>query len=106
MKITVLGVVAIILAIYAFFKNEKLLLYMLVFFSTFTAATLMNIEITTTPVTTFEFFSILWLLRVFINYIKTKPKINKEEIKKRIKQTERKQTCNSIHNIYNCNCPK
>ncbi len=81
MEITLLGAVTIILAIYSFFKNEKLLLYMLVFFSTFTAATLMNIEVTTTPVTTFELFGVLWLLRVFINYIKTKPKINKETIK-------------------------
>ena len=76
MEVTLLGVVTIILSIYAFFKNEKLLLYMLVFLSTFTAANLLNITITTTPVEAYEFLGALFVLRQIINFIKSKQKIN------------------------------
>ncbi len=81
MEVTILGAVTIIASIYAFFKNEKLLLYIMVFLSTFTAANILHITVTTTPVQTFEFTGALWLLRVFIDFIKTKPKINKEFFK-------------------------
>ena len=88
MEVTILGVVTIIISIYAFFKNEKLLLYMLVFLSTFTAANLLNITITTTPVEPYEFLGALWLLRQFINFIKSKPKINKEYIIEKFKNNK------------------
>ena len=80
MELTLFGVITIAVSIYAFFKNKKLLLYMVVFLSTFTAAALFNIELTTTPIQTFEFTGALWLLREFINFIKTKPKFDKEKI--------------------------
>ena len=81
MEITIIGVITIILSIYAFFKNEKLLLYIMVFLSTFTATELMHINATTTPIQTFEFTGAIWLLRQFVNFIKSKPKINKEFFK-------------------------
>ncbi|MCI8620636.1 MAG: hypothetical protein HFJ50_02150 [Clostridia bacterium] len=88
MEITLLGAVTIIVSIYAFFKNEKLLLYMMVFLSTFTAANLLNITVTTTPVQTFEFTGAIWLLRVFINFIKSKPKITKGWIINKFKENK------------------
>lgn len=88
MGITIFGVIVTIISIYAFFKNEKLLLYMMVFLSTFTAAALFNIELTTTPIQTFEFTGALWLLREFINFIKTKPKFDKEKIINKIKENK------------------
>ncbi|MCI9275044.1 MAG: hypothetical protein HFJ24_03295 [Clostridia bacterium] len=88
MGITIFGAVITIISIYAFFKNEKLLLYMMVFLSTFTAAALFNIELTTTPIQTFEFTGALWLLREFINFIKTKPKFDKEKIISKIKENK------------------
>ena len=90
MGITIFGAVITIISIYAFFKNEKLLLYMMVFLSTFTAAALFNIELTTTPIQTFEFTGALWLLREFINFIKTKPKFDKEKIISKIKENKLK----------------
>lgn len=86
MEITLFGIVTIVLSIYAFFRNEKLLLYIMVFLSTFTAAELMHINITTTPIQTFEFTGAIWILRQFINFIKTKPKINKECVKNAFKK--------------------
>lgn len=88
MEVTLLGVVTIILSIYAFFKNEKLLLYMLVFLSTFTAANLLNITITTTPVEAYEFLGALFVLRQIINFIKSKQKINKEIIIEKLKSNK------------------
>lgn len=55
MEISILGAITLILSIYAFFKNEKLLLYIMVFLSTFTAAQLMHITWTGTPIVPFEF---------------------------------------------------
>ncbi len=81
MEVTILGAITIIASIYAFFKNEKLLLYIMVFLSTFTAANILHITVTTTPIQTYEFTGALWLLRVFIDFVKTKPKINKEFFK-------------------------
>ena len=86
MEITLLGAITIIVSIYAFFKNEKLLLYIMVFLSTFTAAEIFHINVTTTPIQTFEFTGAIWLLRQFINFIKTKPKINKEFISNALKK--------------------
>ncbi len=88
MEITLLGVITAIMCIYAFFKNEKLLLYMLVFFSTFTAAELFHINITTTPIQTFEFIGAVWLFREFINFLKSKPKINKDIIINKFKENK------------------
>lgn len=88
MNITVLGIIVIIMSIYAFFKNEKLLLYMLVFFSTFTAGELFHLEIIKAPMQTFEFIGAVWLLREFINFIKTKPKFSREKIIKKFKENK------------------
>lgn len=88
MEITLFGVITIVISIYAFFRNEKLLLYMMVFLSTFTAAELLHINITTTPLQTFEFTGAMWLLREFINFIKAKPKINKETIIENLKKNK------------------
>lgn len=88
MEVTLLGVITVILAIYAFFKNEKLLLYMMVFLSTFTAANLLNITITTTPVEPYEFLGALFILRQIINFIKNKPKLNKKIIIEKLKSNK------------------
>lgn len=88
MEITLLGAVTIAISIYAFFKNEKLLLYIMVFLAPFTAANLIHIIWTTTPVQTFEFTGALWLLREFINFVKSKPKITKEWVIKKFKDNK------------------
>lgn len=88
MEITLLGWITIILSIYAFFKDKKLLLYIMVFLSTFTAANLIHITVTTTPVLTFEFTGIMWLLREFIDFVKVKPKITKEVIINKFKENK------------------
>lgn len=88
MEITLLGWITIILSIYAFFKNKKLLLYIMVFLSTFTAANLIHITITTTPVLTFEFTGATWLLREFIDFVKSKPKITKEIVIDKFKKNK------------------
>ena len=88
MEITLLGFFTIVLSIYAFFKDKKLLLYMMVFLSTFTAANLIHITVTTTPILTFEFTGAMWLLREFIDFVKLKPKINKEIIKSKLKENK------------------
>ena len=88
MEITLLGWITLILSIYAFFKDKKLLLYMLVFLSTFTAANLIHITITTTPVLTFEFTGAMWLLREFIDFIKSKPQITKDKIISKFKENK------------------
>lgn len=88
MGITLLGVVTVLLSIYAFFKNEKLLLYMLVFLSTFTAAEVFHIEWIGMPVLTFEYIGAIWLLRQLINFIKSKPKFSKEKIISKLKENK------------------
>lgn len=88
MELTLFGVVTIAVSIYAFFKNKKLLLYMVVFLSTFTAAEILHINITTTPLQTFEFTGVMWLLREFIDFIKAKPKISKEKIIEGLKKNK------------------
>ena len=88
MEITLLGWITIILSIYAFFKDKKILLYIMVFLSTFTAANLIHITVTTTPVLTFEFTGIVWLLREFIDFVKSKPKITKEIIINKFKENK------------------
>lgn len=88
MEITLLGWITIILSIYAFFKDKKLLLYIMVFLSTFTAANLIHITVTTTPVLTFEFTGAIWLLREFIDLIKSRPKITKEIILNKFKENK------------------
>lgn len=88
MEITLLGAITIILSIYAFFKDKKLLLYIMVFLSTFTAANLIHITVTTTPVLTFEFTGAMWLLRELIDFVKSKPKITKEIIINKFKENK------------------
>lgn len=88
MNITLIGIIVIIMSIYAFFKNQKLLLYMLIFFSTFTAAELFHIDIVKAPVQAFEFIGAIWLLREFINFIKLKPKFSKDAIINKFKENK------------------
>lgn len=88
MEISVLGFITIVISIYAFFKNEKLLLYMMVFLSTFTAVNLIHITVTTTPIQAFEFTGAIWLLREFINFVKKKPKLNKDIIINKFKENK------------------
>lgn len=88
MNITILGIVIIVMSIYAFFKNEKLLLYMLVFFSTFTAAELFHVSFVSAPVQTFEYIGAVWLLREFVNFVKTKPKFSKDAIINKLKENK------------------
>ncbi|MBU3103153.1 O-antigen ligase family protein [Clostridium gasigenes] len=72
MEVTLIGWVVIALAIYAFIKEEKYLLYLAVFFSTFTATSIINIEKSITGIAPFYFLAGLWILRVVINYYKDK----------------------------------
>ena len=88
MEITLLGWITIIISIYAFFKDKKLLLYIMVFLSTFTAANLIHITATTTPILTFEFTGAMWLLREVIDFIKAKPKITREIIINKFKENK------------------
>lgn len=89
MQLTIFGIAIIALSIYAFIKNnEKLLLYMLVFLSTFTAASVFNVTLIRMPALTFEYVGAVWMLRVLINIIKSKPKINKEIIIKSLKENK------------------
>ena len=88
MYITLLGIIIIVMSAYAFFKDEKLLRYMLVFFSTFTAAAVINIKFIEMPVLTFEFIGAIWLLRVFIDFLKTKPKFNFNKILDKLKENK------------------
>lgn len=89
MQMTILGVIIVVISIYAFIKNnEKLLLYMLVFLSTFTAASVFNVTLIKMPILTFEYVGAVWLLRVFINFIKSKPKISKEIILEKLKENK------------------
>ena len=85
MNITLVGIVVIVLSIYAFFKNEKLLLDLLVFLSTFTALEVIDIKQTTTLIQSFEVVGVMWLLREIINFVKLKPKISKEIIVNKFK---------------------
>lgn len=71
MEITLIGWLTLILSIYGFIKNEKILLYSAVFFSTFTAASFINIEKTTTGIQPFYLVAGLWILKVTLQYIKS-----------------------------------
>lgn len=88
MNITLFGIIIILTSIYAFFKNQKLLLYMLIFFSTFTAAELLHVEFIRMPLLAFEYIGAVWLLREFINLIKSKPKFNIKEIINKFKENK------------------
>lgn len=88
MEITIIGVITIILSIIAFIKNEDWLLGLIVFFSTFTAAVAIDIHSTTTAILPFEIPLILWIIKQFFNFIKYRPKINKEVIKSTLKNNK------------------
>lgn len=88
MNITLFGIVIILMSIYAFFKKPKLLLYMLVFFSTFTAAEILHVDIIRMPLMTFEYLGAVWLLREFIDFIKTKPKFDMKAIIAKFKENK------------------
>jgi len=88
MEITFIGVVVIILSIIAFLKNEDWLLGLTMFFSTFTAASALNIYPTTTAIVPFEIPLVLWIIKQFIDIIKDIKNIKKENIKNLIKQNK------------------
>lgn len=72
MDVTLVGWVVIVLAIYAFIKEEKYLLYLAVFFSTFTATSIINIEKSVTGISPFYFLAGLWIIKVIISYYRDK----------------------------------
>lgn len=76
MEITIIGAASIILSIYAFLKDEKLLLKFIMFFSVFTAAIAIDIKATTTPIYVFEIPMVLYIMKVFIYWFKNKDKID------------------------------
>ena len=82
MSLTLIGIIVIILSIIAFIKDEDWLLGLVIFFSTFTAAAAIDIKATTTAIVPFEIPLVLWILKQVINFLKTKPKISIDEIKK------------------------
>lgn len=71
MDITNIGWIILLLTIYGFIKSEKILLYVTVFFSIFTAASIVNIEVTNTGILPFYLPATFWILKVTIRYIKT-----------------------------------
>lgn len=83
--VTLIGIIALILSIIAFFKSEKWLLNLVIFFSVFTAAIAFINPITILP---FEIPMILLLLRYVIDFIKTKKKIDFDIIRKTIKNNK------------------
>lgn len=80
MEITIIGWLVIALTIYGFFKSEDFLLYLGIFFSTFTATSIINIDKTVTGIAPFYFIISFWILKVIINYIRSKKYFNKEII--------------------------
>ena len=80
--VTVIGIISLILSIIAFFKSEKWLLNLVIFFSVFTAAIAFIEPITILP---FEIPMMLLLLKYVLNFIKEKKKITLNDIKETIK---------------------
>ena len=80
--VTVIGIIALILSIIAFFKSEKWLINLVIFFSVFTAAIAFINPITILP---FEIPMMLLLLRYVIDFIREKKRINLNDIKEIIK---------------------
>ncbi|MCR6513736.1 MAG: O-antigen ligase family protein [Clostridium chrysemydis] len=67
MEVTVIGWIVIALSIYGLIKSEKFLLYITVFFSTFTAASALNIEKTVTGIAPFYICGGLWIIKTIIS---------------------------------------
>ena len=77
MQITFIGIVAIMLTIFAIIrKNENMLLEIAMFFSVFGASIAINIEATTTPIWPYEIPTIFWIILQLYNIISGKEKIN------------------------------
>lgn len=70
MEITLIGWIFIILSIYFLIKNTEYLLYLLVFSSVFTAASVINIELTVTGIQPFYFVGTIWILATLFKYCK------------------------------------
>lgn len=83
MEPTIIGVIVIVLSIIAFFKNEYWLLYLTVFFSTFTAASIFTSGIT---LTLYKVPMLLWILKQIIIFIKSKSKITLKKVKSILKE--------------------
>lgn len=81
MKITLIGIIAILLSIYGFVKDEKFLLKLVVFFSTFTAAAAFIIPKYTIAFSIYKIPMFLWMLKILIMCFKNRKKINIELIK-------------------------
>ncbi|HFE9684205.1 O-antigen ligase family protein [Clostridium perfringens] len=88
MEVTIIGWIVIVLTIYCFFRNEEWLLYLGIFFSTFTATSIFNIQKTITGMPPFYFIIAFWILRVMINYFKAGNKIDINQVFKVIKKNK------------------
>ena len=83
--VTVIGIIALLLSIIAFFKSEKWLINLIIFFSVFTAAIAFINPVTILP---FEIPMMLLLLKYAVAFIKNKPKIDFTIIKSTIKNNK------------------
>ena len=88
MEITIIGAITIIISIYAFLKNEYLLLDIVIFLSTFVAASAINIYPTTTAIVPFEIPLVLWVIKQCLNMFKNRKNIEKEKIKNIFKENK------------------
>ena len=88
MEITIIGAITIIISIYAFLKNENLLLDIVIFLSTFVAASAINIYPTTTAIVPFEIPLVLWVIKQCLNLLKNRKNLTKEKIKKIFKENK------------------
>ena len=87
MKVTVIGIIVIILSIIAFFKkDEDWLLGLVMFFSVFTATTAFDSNFKV--VIPFKIPMYLWCIRQVIDFIKIRPKINLTVIKNILKNNK------------------
>ena len=89
MNITIIGAIVIILSVIAFIRNEDWLLGLVIFFSTFTAAAVLDTTITeSSAITPFKIPLYLWLLKQGINFIKFIPKLNMDIIKNTLRENK------------------
>ena len=86
MFITFIGIISLLLSVIAFIKDEDKLLELAMFFSVFTAAIAIGIEVSTTPIWPFEIPVIFWIIKQIINILtgKLKIKLEKKSIERKI----------------------
>ena len=88
MEISIIGVVTLFLSVLFFIKSEKWLLYLIVFLSTFTAASAINLNMIDYAVIPYEIPMCLWMLKQIINLIKNRKILKKDSIKKELKENK------------------